>query len=73
MPTMVTVTVVASNPNAWWHLRVRVSESCCVESHTKPLSRQAGNATSMAGHAHWNSGHSFEAKTLAKKNVQMSK
>lgn len=70
---MVTVTVVASYPNAWWHLHVRVSESCCVDSHTKALSRQPGNATSMTGHAHWNSGHSPEAKTLAKKNVQVSK
>lgn len=49
MPTTVTVAVVASYPNAWWHLRVRVSESCCVDSHTKALSKQPGNATSVTG------------------------
>lgn len=67
MPTMVTVTVVASYPNSRWHLYVKVSESSCVDSHTKSLPGQPGNATSTTGHAHWKSWHSLEAKTLANK------
>lgn len=47
MPTVVTVTVVASQPNAWWHLHIRVYEPYCADSHTKVLSRHPGNATNM--------------------------